>query len=78
MTGAPDGIRCTADPPIVGSGTTDPVIEMQATHGTPPGTYILTISGEAEGMIKSTTLSVAVVEEAYRTFLPLVAHGAAP
>ena len=78
VMGAPDGVRCTADPPIVGSGTTDPVIEIQATPGTPPGTYILTISGEAGGMIESTTLSVAVVEEAHRAYLPLVALDATP
>jgi hypothetical protein len=78
VTGAPDGLRCIADPPTVGSGTTDPVIELDATSGTPPGTYILTISGEAEGMLKSTTLSVAVVEEAYRTFLPLIGKYTAP
>ena len=78
VTGAPDGLRCTADPPTVGSGTADPTIELQATPGTPPGTYILWVSGEAEGMVQSTALTVAVVEKAYRTFIPIVAHGAAP
>jgi uncharacterized membrane protein len=62
----------------VGSGTPDPVIEIQAAPDTPPGTYVLTISGEAEGMIKSTTMSVAVVEKANRIFLPMVENGAAP
>lgn len=78
VTGAPDGIRWTADPPTVSSGTANPVIEIHVTPGMPPGTYILTISGEAEGLSKSTDLSVVVVEQVYRTFLPLVTQGAAP
>jgi hypothetical protein len=72
----PDGMRYSAEPPIVSSGTTDPVIEIQATQDTPFGTYILTVNGEAEGMLQSTTLSVTVAEHIYRTFIPVVGRNA--
>jgi hypothetical protein len=78
VTGAPEGVRYATDPPVVSPDATGAVVELHATEGTPPGTYVLTISAEAAGMIKSNTLSVAVVEEAYRTYLPLVSSSTAP
>ena len=78
VAGAPEGVRYAADPPVVSPDAAGAIVELQASEGTPPGTYTLTISAEAEGMIKSTSLSVAVVEEAHRTYLPLVSSGTAP
>jgi hypothetical protein len=78
VAGAPEGVRYATVPPVVSPDATGAVVELQAMEGTPFGTYMLTISAEAEGMIKSTTLSVAVVEEVYRTYLPLTYSGNAP
>lgn len=78
VAGAPEGVRYATDPPIVSPDAAGAVVELQATEGTPPGTYTLMISGEAGEMIQSTTLSVVVVEEAYRTYLSFVGNRAAP
>lgn len=78
VTGAPDGIRCVANPSTIGPDTTYSLIDLQATDGTPPGTYLLTINAEAAGMLESSTLSLSIVKEAYRTYLPLIASRAAP
>lgn len=70
VTGGPPGIRYVAEPATVSPDATGATIELQAPEGTPTGTYTLTITGEAGGLSESATLSVVIVEEAHRTYLP--------
>ena len=70
----PNGMRCAVVPSVVNRDDPDTVIELQTTDDTPPGVYTLTVIAEAEGLSKSTTMSVTVVEKAHRTYLPLTSN----
>jgi hypothetical protein len=72
VTGGPTGIRYVAEPATVSPDASGAVIDVQAPEGTPTGTYTLTITGQAGGLTQSETLSVVIVEEAHRTYLPQV------